>query len=144
MHKLLKNKILIILLTFLAILTITGCSKKAIVVEEGKSYTSKTEVAEYLHQYKELPPNFITKKDAEKLGWKSFEGNLWDVTEKASIGGDSFGNREGLLPTEKGRKYYECDINYQGGRRGAERIVFSNDGLIYYTSDHYKSFEKIY
>lgn len=113
-------------------------------VEEGNSYSSKDEVAEYIHKYKELPPNFITKKEAGALGWKSSEGNLWEVTDKASIGGDIFGNREGLLPKKKGRVYYECDINYQGGYRGAERIVFSNDGLIFYTSDHYESFEELY
>lgn len=78
------------------------------------------------------------------LGWESDKGNLWDVTDKGSIGGDSFGNREGLLPKANNRKYFECDINYNGGFRGAERIVYSNDGLIYYTKDHYKTFEKIY
>ena len=61
-----------------------------------------------------------------------------------SIGGDKFGNREGLLPKEDGRQYYECDVNYQGGYRGAERIVFSNDGLIFYTDDHYNSFTQLY
>lgn len=61
-----------------------------------------------------------------------------------SIGGDRFGNREGLLPDAEGRKWYECDINFSGGFRGAERIVYSNDGLIYYTSDHYESFTQLY
>ena len=103
------------------------------VKKNGNSYSSKDEVAEYLHKYQERTPNFITKKEAGALGLKSSEGNLWEVTDKASIGGDIFGNREGLLPKKKGRIYYECDINYQGGYRGAERIVFSNDGLILYT-----------
>lgn len=61
-----------------------------------------------------------------------------------SIGGNKFGNREGLLPKEKGRTYYECDVNYESGYRGEERIVYSNDGLIYYTGDHYESFELLY
>ena len=61
-----------------------------------------------------------------------------------SIGGDYFGNRENLLPNKKNRKWYECDINYNGGYRNSERIVFSNDGLIYYTSNHYESFEQLY
>ena len=61
-----------------------------------------------------------------------------------SIGGDHFGNYEGLLPDADGRKWKECDVNYSGGYRGAERLVFSNDGLIYYTKDHYESFEKMY
>lgn len=105
--------------------------------------SSKEEVAAYLHEKGRLPDNFITKKEAEKLGWKASQGNLWEVAPGKSIGGDSFGNREGLLPDKKGRKWYECDIDYQGGNRGAQRIVYSNDGLIYYTADHYKSFEEI-
>ena len=71
------------------------------------------------------------------------EGNLWDVADGMSIGGDKFGNREGLLPKESGRQYYECDIDYEGGYRNGKRIVYSNDGLIYYTEDHYESFEEI-
>ncbi|NLM35230.1 MAG: ribonuclease [Clostridiales bacterium] len=113
-------------------------------VKKGESYTSKDEVAAYIHEFKELPPNFITKKEAQKLGWDSSKGNLWEVTEKKSIGGDIFRNLEGLLPEAKGRIYYECDINYNGGYRGPERIVYSNDGLIYYTNDHYKTFERLY
>lgn len=111
--------------------------------EEGL-YTSPEDVAMYIHLYNKLPLNFITKKEAIELGWDSEEGNLWEVTEQMSIGGDVFGNREGKLPKKDGRKWYECDVNYHGGYRGAERIVFSNDGLIYYTDDHYETFTKIY
>jgi guanyl-specific ribonuclease Sa len=113
-------------------------------VEEDQSYSSKDEVAAYINEFSALPPNYITKKDAQKLGWISSEGNLWEVTDQQSIGGDYFGNREGLLPDANSRKYFECDINYNGGYRGAERIVYSNDGLIFYTSDHYESFEQLY
>lgn len=113
-------------------------------VSKDGAYTTLEDVAEYIHLYGELPKNFITKKKAMDLGWESEKGNLWDVTDKGSIGGDSFGNREGLLPKDNSRKYFECDINYNGGFRGAERIVYSNDGLIYYTKDHYNTFEKIY
>jgi len=98
----------------------------------------------YIKTYGCLPPNFITKDDAEDLGWVSSKGNLHDVAPGKSIGGDRFGNREGLLPKASGRQYYECDINYSGGHRGAERIVYSNDGLIFYTSDHYESFTQLY
>ena len=91
--------------------------------------------------YGHLPSNFITKSDAQALGWDSRQGNLWDVAPGMSIGGDVFGNREGLLPKAKGRTYYECDIDYEGGYRGSKRIVYSNDGLIYYTEDHYHTFE---
>lgn len=67
-------------------------------VKKGQSYTSKDEVAAYIHEFKELPPNYITKKEAQKSGWDSSKGNLWEVTDKKSIGGDVFGNYESLLP----------------------------------------------
>lgn len=118
--------------------------KSGVQVEKGKRYSTKEEVALYIHLYNELPPNYITKKEAEKRGWDSSKGNLWEVTDKMSIGGDVFGNREGILPKKSGRKYYECDINYNGGYRGSERIVYSNDGLVYYTKDHYKTFEQLF
>lgn len=113
-------------------------------LDPAGSYTSKEDVALYLHLYRELPPNFITKSEAGDLGWQASKGNLWEVTNQKSIGGDRFGNREGLLPDGENRQYYECDINYEGGYRGAERIVYSNDGLVYYTPDHYESFELLY
>lgn len=113
------------------------------IVESGRYYTTE-DVAEYLHTFGKLPENFITKNRAEDLGWVSSKGNLWEVTDRMVIGGDRFGNREGLLPSKKGRTWYECDVNYEGGFRGSERIVFSNDGLIYYTKDHYASFKKLY
>lgn len=115
-------------------------TESGIQIQKGESYTTRDEVALYLRTYGELPPNFIRKRDARDLGWDSKEGNLQEVAPGMSIGGDTFGNREGLLPEEKGRKYYECDINYEGGYRGGERIIYSNDGLIYYTADHYKTF----
>lgn len=113
------------------------------ITEDGE-YSSKDEVAEYLHLYGHLPPNYITKSEAQDLGWVASKGNLWKVAPGMSIGGDRFGNREGLLPTAKGRKYYECDIDFDGKYRNGKRIVFSNDGLIYYTEDHYESFELLY
>ena len=113
------------------------------VVKDG-IYTSKNEVAAYIYKFGELPRNFITKKDAIALGWDVKSGNLWQVTDKKSIGGDRFSNREKRLPEASGRKWFECDIGYRGGRRGAERIVFSSDGLIYYTPDHYENFYLLY
>ena len=118
--------------------------EESAVIDEDGHYTSKDEVALYIHTYGRLPGNYIRKNDAMDLGWDASKGNLWDVTEKMSIGGDRFGNREGLLPDESGRQWYEADIDYEGGYRNALRIVFSNDGLIYYTDDHYESFEKLY
>lgn len=120
-----------------------GDTKEDTIDEQG-SYTSKEEVARYLHEYGKLPPNFITKDEAKALGWDNKKGDLWDVAQGKSIGGDRFGNREGLLPSAEGRQWYECDIDYQGGFRNEKRIVYSNDGLIYYTGDHYKNFEKLY
>lgn len=113
-------------------------------VVEGQAYSTKEDVAAYLNEFGELPPNYLTKKEAETLGWDNSEGNLWEVTDQMSIGGDRFGNYEELLPEAKGRVYYEADISYDGGFRGAERIVFSNDGLIFYTGDHYETFEQLY
>ena len=117
------------------------------VIDEDGHYTSKEEVALYIHTYGKLPSNFISKNEAEELGWKKKQGEagqLHVVAPGMSIGGSRFGNYEGLLPEAKGRKYYECDINYVKGNRGAERIVYSNDGLIFYTGDHYESFEQLY
>ncbi len=113
-------------------------------IDEDGYYSDKDEVALYIYTYDKLPNNYITKRQASDLGWESSEGNLWDVTDNMSIGGDRFGNREGLLPDKEARQYYECDINYEGGYRGAERLVYSNDGLIYYTADHYDTFELLY
>ena len=112
-------------------------------IEKDGYYYSKEDVCTYLQTYNELPDNFITKNEAERLGWDNRKGNLWEVADGMCIGGDKFGNREGLLPKEKGRQYYECDIDYNGGNRGKKRIIYSNDGLIYYTEDHYESFEDI-
>lgn len=113
-------------------------------ITEDGYYTDPYDVADYLYEFGHLPDNFITKNEARNLGWDSQDGNLDEVAPGMSIGGDTFGNREGLLPKANGRKYYECDVNYEGGYRGGERIVYSNDGLIFYTADHYKSFEQLY
>ncbi len=110
---------------------------------EDGTYTSRDDVALYLHLYGHLPGNFITKKEAEALGWPG--GSLEPYAPGKCIGGSRFGNYEGLLPTAKGRIYTECDIDTLGAKsRGAKRIVFSNDGLIYYTEDHYQSFTLLY
>ncbi len=123
---------------------ITESDISEISVEKNGSYTSPEDVAEYIHSFGTLPQNFITKSEAQKLGWDSSLGNLWEVAEGKSIGGDRFGNYEKLLPEADGRTYKECDVNYEGGYRGSERIIFSNDGLIFYTDDHYESFTQLY
>ena len=113
-------------------------------VAEDGWYNTKEEVAEYLHLYDRLPGNYRTKKEAQAAGWSG--GNVERYTgEGTAIGGSRFGNREGLLPKAKGRRYTECDIDTVGkSSRGAKRIIFSNDGLVYYTEDHYNTFELLY
>ena len=112
-------------------------------LDEGGEYTSAEDVALYLHLYAHLPQNFITKKDARALGWNG--GGLGGYADGKCIGGDRFGNYEGLLPDAPGREYHECDIDtLHAVSRGAKRIVYSNDGLIYYTEDHYESFILLY
>ena len=112
-------------------------------VTEDGWYSTLEEVAVYLATYEELPDNFLTKNQAEALGWDNRKGNLNKVAPGCSIGGNRFGNYEGILPDVKNRKWTECDINYKGGYRGGERICFSNDGLIYYSDDHYESFTQV-
>lgn len=121
--------------------SITSALKYSYVHEAA--ITSFQGVADYIHEYGTLPDNFITKEEAEELGWEPGE-NLWDYAPGKSIGGDIFTNSEGVLPTAEGRVWYECDINYHGGHRGADRLVYSNDGLIYGTSDHYQTFKRYY
>lgn len=110
---------------------------------ENEYYTTKEDVSLYLYTYGVLPDNFITKKEAGKLGWKG--GGLDAYMDGYCIGGDKFGNYEGNLPEKEGRQYYECDIGtMHQDSRGAQRLVYSNDGLIYYTQDHYTTFELLY
>ena len=120
-----------------------GESEETAVIDEDGYYTTKEDVALYLYTYGHLPDNFITKKEAEALGWSG--GGLDDYAYGYCIGGNRFGNYEGLLPEVDGRTYTECDIDtMHASKRGAKRIVFSNDGLIYYTDDHYESFTLLY
>ena len=110
-------------------------------LDEDGTYTTKADVALYIHTYGKLPSNFMTKKQAKKLGWSG--GSLEDFAPGMCIGGDYFGNYEGLLPEDK--EYHECDIDTLGKKsRGAKRIIYSDDGYIYYTEDHYESFEQLY
>ena len=120
----------------------TDAPPDEITLDEDGEYTSRDELALYIHLYGHLPGNFVTKDEAEAAGWTG--GSLGKVLPGKSIGGDRFDNREGLLPNAKGRVWTECDVGSTRSGRGAERIVFSNDGLIYYTADHYDSFELLY
>ena len=150
--KLMKKCWALLMLLVLTVGMVVGCAPtdsdagseqtQAAIAENG-SYTSKEDVALYIHTYGHLPENFITKEEAYDLGWQS-EGTLDEVAPGKSIGGDRFGNYEGVLPDVSGRTYYECDIDYVSGNRNAKRIVYSNDGEVYYTEDHYNTFEHLY
>lgn len=122
----------------------TEATSEATIDEDG-TYTSKDEVALYLHTYGHLPSNFVTKEEAEDAGWKTEGKTIDEACPGKSLGDNHFGNYEKKLPTAKGRKWRECDIDYHGGRsRGTKRLVYSSDGLIYYTEDHYETFEQLY
>lgn len=115
--------------------------KNAGLTENGR-YTSKNKVAAYIRRYGKLPSNFITKSEASELGWNG--GSLLKYSKYACIGGNIYHDYEGVLPKAAGRKYYECDIDTMGAlSRGAKRIIYSNDGLIYYTDNHYNHFKQL-
>ena len=113
-------------------------------LDEDGWYSDKDNVALYIHLYGKLPSNFLSKSKARsQYGWEY--GPLDALAPGMSIGGSKFGNNEGRLPDAPGRTWTECDIDTVGkDSRGAKRIVFSNDGLIYYTEDHYETFELLY
>ena len=121
-----------------SLLLLTSCGT---ILDEQGYYTSKEDVALYIHTYDHLPDNYITKQEAMDAGWDASKGNLWNVCPGMSIGGDTYYNFEELLPEGI---YHECDIDYEGGYRNEKRIVYGNDGSIYYTEDHYESFEQLY
>ncbi len=114
---------------------------EAEVAEDG-IYDTADEVALYLISYHHLPSNYMTKKEARKLGWSG--GALNQVAEGKCIGGDVYGNYEGILPEISGN-YYECDIDtINSKRRGEKRLIWSDDWDIYYTEDHYETFVQLY
>lgn len=106
--------------------------------------TQQQRVADYLHQHQRLPDYYLRKGEARKLGWDPASGNLCDALPGRAIGGDRFSNREKVLPESQGRRWFEADVNYQCGRRGSDRMLYSSDGLIYVTRDHYRHMEKVY
>ena len=161
MQKKSSTIIIILLLVITGLLLYNTFSRKEFIkTENDKAQTSEVEtfdnadnqsidkltresvVIPYVKENGRLPDYYITKNNARKQGWVAAEGNLCEVLPGKAIGGDIFTNREKQLPTEKGRIYYEADLNYNCGNRNAHRLVFSNDGLIYVTHNHYKTFEK--
>ncbi|OWR12966.1 ribonuclease domain-containing protein [Chryseobacterium sp. VAUSW3] len=102
--------------------------------------TEENLVIDYVKANRKLPDYYITKGEARSQGWVASKGNLCDVLPGRAIGGDKFSNREKTLPT--GAQYFEADVNYNCGRRNADRIVFTKNGDVWLTHDHYKSFQK--
>ncbi|WP_312393694.1 ribonuclease domain-containing protein [Chryseobacterium sp.] len=102
--------------------------------------TNEKTVINYVKQNHQLPDYYITKNEARNQGWNPAKGNLCEVLPGKAIGGDKFSNREKTLP--QGVQYFEADVNYHCGNRNADRIVFTQNGDVYLTKDHYKSFEK--
>jgi len=101
-------------------------------------------VDHYLFIHHCLPDNYMTQEEAKLLGWKNWKGNLWDVFPGAVIGGSRYTNRDGRLPDAPWRIWYEADFDYNGGYRNWKRIVFSNDGLMFVTYNHYLTFSEVY
>ena len=115
-----------------------GDSSDVSVVEDGE-YCTVNEVSAYIKEFHKLPSNYITKSEAQKLGWQG--GPLKKYAPGKSIGGDVFTNRQHILPEGS---YIECDIDANGTSRGAKRIVYSTTNYkTYYTEDHYNSFIEI-
>jgi hypothetical protein len=115
-------------------------------VSDHRSIDAPTDaqtVAEYILQNHQLPDYYITKSEARKLGWEPRKGNLCEVLPGRAIGGDRFSNRERKLPQKKGRVYFEADVDYHCGRRNAHRLIYSNDGLVFITRNHYKTFQQL-
>lgn len=119
-------------------------TEKPTAAPKQTAITAPQDIADYIFAHGTLPDNFLTKNEARQLGWDSSKNYVSDVAPGYSIGGDKFGNYEGLLPDASGRKWYEADANYTAGPRGAERILYSSDGLVYYTNDHYQTFMEMH
>lgn len=102
--------------------------------------TKAQTVISYVKINHRLPDFYLTKNEAKKQGWNPSKGNLCEVLPGKAIGGDHFSNREKQLPASE--KYFEADVNYSCGNRNADRIIYTESGDVYLTTDHYKSFQK--
>lgn len=111
-------------------------------IDEEETYTSKEDVATYLHIYGKLPSNYITRSEAEKLGLNSNGDNLEEIAPGKAIGGGEYANENGMFPVEEERQYYECEIEDEDG--DGKYLIYSNDGLIFYTDENYETFIQLY
>jgi len=115
-------------------------------IQESGKYTTKDSVAAYIYKFKKLPSNYVNKA-AGQLMYEQ-QGNTFSVWNfnpwlvlGVMIGGDSFYNNEGLLPSGD---YKECDVDYHASNRGTKRLVYTNMGIVYYTANHYETFMLVY
>ncbi len=97
----------------------------------------------YLMYLKRLPENYVTQDEAKQYGWKNVKANLHEVLPGKLIAGDIYSNKNGKLPKALGRIWREADINYTIGYRNRQRLLYSNDSLIFVTYDHYHTFYEI-
>ena len=149
-----RNRLIAVFVLLLAaVMLLTGCTASASgnknrnTAKQGAASEAMDEaqrIADYIFEYGKLPEYFIRKQEAERLGWDSRFNCVSDVAPGKSIGGDRFGNYEERLPVVQGRKYYEADCWYRGGKRNAYRIIYSNDGHVWYTGDHYETFVELF
>lgn len=137
-----RRRLKLILGIFLSLsIILSGCAgmqKDADAISETGEYTGCAEVAAYINSYHHLPDNYVTKNEAHNMGWDG--GNPYEEIG-FYIGGDYFGNREKKLPEDR---YYECDVDYTDSSRGPRRLVYTDEGTVYYTEDHYNSFDRLY
>ena len=90
----------------------------------------------------DFPDYYILKEEALTKGWKPGKWLSNFVPEKMIISGRYYNDNQ-HLPQSVGRVWYEADINYKSGKRNGQRILWSNDGLIFVTYDHYETFYEI-
>ena len=112
--------------------------------KDAAALAAAQELVNYLDENGCLPERFITKKEAQDLGWDSSYNYVSDVAPGKALGNNHYGNYQGLLPDAKGRKWQECDCAYVKGKRDAYRLIYSNDGLYYFTADHYNTFTQLF
>ena len=100
------------------------------------------EIVESLQRTGGLPPEYVTKDKALEAGWSAGKA-LNNYVPGGQIGGDPYKNTTGLLPNASGRTWFEADIgltNTMGrNKQPGTRLLYSNDGLMYITPNHYKT-----
>ncbi len=96
----------------------------------------------WLRHYGQLPDNYHSESDLRALGWKQGDSPVKFAPEKMVTRGE-YENMNGHLPDAPGRVWYEADINYYSGKRNGHRILWSNDGLLFVTYDHYRTFIEV-